>query len=475
MAQANLQPLPGFSGAQPNIILINCDDLGYGDLPAYGNTVIATPNIDRLAQDGACFTSFYACNSVCTPSRFGLLTGRYAERAGLGWVLGPKRAGHRRPGPRSAWVDFNDRIWWEFLKVIASAGLMDYYRLAARGLPEEEITIADALRCAGYRTGMVGKWHLGEFPIYTEYHPLRHGFDFFFGVPHSNDMKDFALYRNEECLSPDFTEMDRLTGLYTREALRFIDDSAGRPFFLYFAHTYPHQPLFASERFRGKSKGGRYGDTIEEIDWSLGELMRALEEHDLVENTLVVFTSDNGPWYYGSPGGLRGRKGQTYEGGFRIPMIAHWPAHIPAGRVCPEPAMNIDWFPTCLALAGLQPPADRAIDGKNILGLLTGAETYAPHDCLYYFHNQSLEAVRVGKWKYIPQMNTYVWPVPIDRAWKSAGSANAPWLFDVETDPGESYNLKDDHPEVIAEMEKAFHAWEKEMKANPAGWKNSFY
>jgi arylsulfatase A len=455
---------------RPNIILINCDDLGYGDLPPYGSTVMNTPNIERLAQGGVRFTSFYACNSLCTPSRFGLLTGRYAERAGLGWVLGARRAGHRT-AVNSRWEDFWGWFWWQVAKFFSRLGLMDYTsEPEARGLPEKELTIAGALKAAGYRTGMVGKWHLGEFPVYPEFHPLRHGFDFFFGVPHSNDMKDFALYRNQECLSPDFTELEQLTGLYTREAVQFIEQ-ADAPFFLYFAHTYPHQPLHASQDFRGKSRGGLYGDTIEEIDWSLGELEGAVKRLGLWENTLIVFTSDNGPWYNGSPGPFRGRKGQSYEGGYRIPMIAHWPAAIPAGGKCTAAAMNIDWFPTCLALAGVPLPEDRVIDGQDIRPLLTGQESRSPHQSLYFYHNKSLEAIRVGRWKYIPKNNTYVWPAPLDKVWSSAGSGQAPWLYDLEIDPQEAYNLKNNYPEVVQELQEKFQEWKNQMQNNPGGWR----
>jgi arylsulfatase A-like enzyme len=456
--------------SRPNIVIINCDDLGYGDLPPYGNTVINTPHINNLAEGGVKFTSFYACNSLCTPSRFGLLTGRYADQAGLGWVLGAKREGYRAP-VNSRWEDLQGKIWWEVAKFVSRRGLMDYSNEPReRGIAAKEITIAKALKAVGYRTGMVGKWHLGEFPVYPQYHPLQHGFDHFFGVPHSNDMKDFALYRDNECLSPDFTEMEQLTGLYTQEATKFIEENSAEPFFLYFAHTYPHQPLHASENFRGKSRGGLYGDTIEEIDWSLGELEKTLKARGLWEKTLVVFTSDNGVWYNGSSGNLRGRKGQSYEGGYRIPMIAQWPEVIPAGSVCDAAAMNIDWFPTCLALAGVDLPVDRVIDGKNILGLLTGEEAESPHEVLYYYHNESLEALRAGKWKYIPRIHTYVWPVPLDKFWASAGSAQAPWLYDLESDPQEAYNLKHNHPEVIQDLQKKFLAWEARMKADPGGW-----
>jgi uncharacterized sulfatase len=239
---------------------------------------------------------------------------------------------------------------------------------------------------------------------------------------------------------------------------------------LYFAHTYPHQPLHASAAFRGKSRGGLYGDTIEEIDWSLGELVQALEAHGWLENTLIVFTSDNGAWYNGSVGPLRGRKGQSYEGGYRIPMIAHWPAQIPAGSTCDAAAVNLDWFPTCLALAGADLPGDRIIDGKDISPLLSGQETQSPHEVIHFYHNENLKAIRAGKWKYIPRIHTYVWPAPLDKFWPSAGSAQAPWLYDLETDPQESYNLKESHPEMLAQLEAIFQHWEQQMTANPAGW-----
>lgn len=456
---------------KPNIIIINCDDLGYGDLSACGSQAIHTPNVDRLAEAGARFTSFYSCNAICTPSRFGLLTGRYPQRGNLGGLLLPRR--NAKMSLRNLLENGIYAIGWEFYKFLAKAGLMDFtYIPPVKGIPAEEITIAKALKPAGYRTGMVGKWHLGEFTHYPEYNPVNYGFDFFFGVPHSNDMVDFALYRNKECLSPEFKDLAVLTGLYTRQAIEFIESAGDAPFFLYFAHTYPHQPLHASENFRGKSAGGIYGDAVEEIDWSVGELVRVLEARGQLKNTLIIFTSDNGPWYNGSPGGLRGRKGQSYEGGYRIPMIAHYPGRIPAGMVCDVPAMNIDWFPTCLALAGVELPNDRIIDGKDISGLLSGESTETPHDCFYYYHKKELEAIRVGKWKYIPKINTFVWPIPLDKKWLSTGSRSAPWLYNLETDPDESYNLKDNHPDVLKELQQKFQEWEKHMRENPGGWKS---
>jgi Arylsulfatase A and related enzymes len=229
------------------------------------------------------------------------------------------------------------------------------------------------LKSNGYRTGLVGKWHLGDFSKKPAYNPIRHGFDEFFGVPHANNMFPLALYRNDTQLEADIgLNQARLTGLYTKEAIRFINRSSGSPFFLYLAHTFPHQPLFASEKFKDKSTAGIYGDAVEEIDWSLGEIITSLREKGLEKNTIIFFTSDNGPWFNGSPGGFRGRKGQSYEGGFRVPLIVKWPGRILAGALCSEPAMNTDLFPALLPLAGLGLPQDRIIDGKDIGGLLVG-------------------------------------------------------------------------------------------------------
>lgn len=217
--------------------------------------------------------------------------------------------------------------------------------------------------------------------------------------------------------------------------------------------------------------GGLYGDCVEEIDWSVAEVMRALEENGVADNTLVIFTSDNGPGYCGSPGGLRGRKGQSYEGGFRVPMIAHWPKGITAKSICSEPAMNIDLFPTLLSLAGVDLPEDRVIDGKNILSLLTSNGKRDPNDCLFFYHNKELEAVRMGKWKYIRNIDTMAWPIPLDKHWKSENSLEAPWLYNLELDPGESYNLRREHPDIVEAMEAIFQQWQKSMKENLGGWK----
>jgi len=254
-------------GQLPNIIIINTDDLGYGDVGCYGNAIIRTPNIDRLAQEGMRFTDFYACNALCSPSRFGLLTGRYPQRVGMHWVLWPEK----KP--------FKDHARMALGRLLSKVNIMnDPVDSEVDGMPENEITIAEALKGAGYRTGMVGKWHLGDFVELSQYNPRKHGFDSFFGVPYSNGMTPFPLCRNEEIIDPNIEDLSVLTGIYTKEATDFIEKSKNSPFFLYFAHTYPHQPLDASKNFFGKSRAGRYGDTVEEIDWSVGQILDCLEE-----------------------------------------------------------------------------------------------------------------------------------------------------------------------------------------------------
>ena len=252
--------------------------------------------------------------------------------------------------------------------------------------------------------------------------------------------------------------------------MEFIEKSNGKPFFFYFAHTFPHQPLYASEEFHGKSRAGRFGDTVEEVDWSVGQILACLERNGLTDNTLIFFTSDNGPWYNGSPGGLRGRKGQSYEGGFRVPLLARWPGRISAGSVCKQPSMNIDLFPTCLAIVGADAPSDRIIDGKDISGLLTGEADASPHEALYFYHHDRLEAVRSGKWKYYRELNTYVYPKPLDKRIRAAGKG-PPWLYDLETDPGESYNLHSNYPEVSRQLSQMMNDWDKALKASPKGWR----
>jgi arylsulfatase A-like enzyme len=454
-------PLPGFTGRRPNIVLIVTDDLGWGDLSCSGSRAIRTPNMDRLAVEGMRFTDFHACDAVCTPSRAGLLTGRYPARMGLDT---PLQALGEPLGKRAV-----VRLGY----LMGRIGLLD---LAARGggegLPEAEITLAEALRSGGYRTGMVGKWHLGDYSADPRFNPLRHGFDFQFGVPYSNDMRPLPLFRNEEKLETDVADLSRLTGVYTEEALGFLETGGDRPFFLYFAHTFPHRPLAVSEAFAGRSAAGLYGDVVGEVDDSVGQILDALQAKGIAENTLVFFTSENGPWYDGSPGPYRGRKGQAFEGGHRIPFLARAPGLIQPGSVCHSPATHLDLFPTCLAAAGLAPPVDRALDGLDITTLLAGSADASPHEYLYLYHQGELEGIRWGDWKYLRSTNHYTWPMPVNKRLGSMTNHTTgplPLLYDLSTDPGEAYNLAERFPDVAARLDAAMTAWEAEMAANPLG------
>ena len=309
-------PAPEAALAQrhPNMVFIYADDMGYGDIGCYGAKAIKTPNLDRMAAEGLRLTSFYSVSPICTPSRAALMTGRYAARMGVDQM-------------RLANVLFpTDKT----------------------GLPQSETTVARALKERGYATACIGKWHLGRVGPHRS---IDHGFDYYFGIPYSNDMTPTPIMRNDDVVEEP-AKQDTLTRRYTEEAISFIERAKGQPFFLYLAHNMPHIPLHASERFRGKSAGGLYGDVVEELDWSVGEVLNGLKRFGLDRDTIVFFSSDNGPWYQGSAGPLRGRKGWTYDGGVREPGIVRWPGSVRPGRVSDEPVATIDFFPTALALAG---------------------------------------------------------------------------------------------------------------------------
>jgi len=472
---ADTAPMP-----PPNLVIILADDLGYGDLGAYGNTLIRTPSLDDLAKAGARFTSFYASAPICSPSRAGLLTGRYPIRSGITLPLPP------------ADPSMDVAIGLRVNRWLARAGLMEEgLQHLVDGLPASEITLPEALKLAGYATGMVGKWHLGDFNAVPRHHPRQHGFDFFAGVPYSNDMFPYSYWKNDTIVEEDLgLRQAGLTDELTREAIEFIETNRSRPFFLYFSHKNVHTPLFPSPAFEGRSPAGPYGDSVEEFDASVGEVVRALASRGLLDQTLVFVTSDNGPWHLGNPGLLRGRKGQTMEGGQRVPAVAHWPGHIPAGSVIAEPAMNIDLFPTFLALAGLGLPRDRVIDGRSLWGLLSGRETTSPHQGLFFFHDNVIDGVRSARWKYYRWVNLYTFPVPLDKVntfiGRGAHSAtytdpqtggtvqlitHDPLLFAVDADSNESYDVIARHPDQAAHLHAAIEAWEREFFENPRGWK----
>lgn len=440
-------------GSQPNIIIMNADDMGFGDLSCYGSNSIQTPNLDSMSDEGMKFTNFYACSALCSPSRYGLLTGRYPQRAGINHV-------------------FYERKWslrlGRLLTPIGAADL-EGAKNEQEGIPQDEITMAEGLKTAGYQTAIIGKWHLGNFIKEPEYHPLNHGFDYFLGVPFSNGNNPFPLYRGETMLEENIQGRDqgKLTGIYTRETIKFIEKSKDKPFFCYLAHTFPHRPHFSSDKFHLKSDGGIYGDTVEELDWSVGEIMSCLKRNGLEENTLLVFTSDNGPWNVGSPGSLRGRKGQIFDGGFRVPMIARQPGLIPAGSVNNDPAMNIDFFPTCLSMAGVKQPTDRIIDGRDISRSLYGKSEERKSRDLFFYHHDQLQGIRAGRWKLYRDINLYIYPTPVNAIGKRG---KGPFLYDMNKDPGESYDLAARYPDLVKKLSLQMDQWEKTMNENKKGF-----
>lgn len=476
-------------GKRPNIIIILCDDLGYGDLGCYGSAAIKTPNLDRMAREGVRFTDFYACNALCSPSRAGLLTGRYPHRTGVTFPVDLHEPFLKKMGIAAGRLFFFDLF--VHLGAIDGVGA----KSIVQGLPLSEITIASALKVSGYRTAAIGKWHLGDFTKIPQYHPYRHGFDYFAGFSGVNDdPPEYPFWRGEKEIVHNIgLAQEPYNGILTQESVNFIEQSKGEPFFLYFAHKDPHQPNIPSNRFKNSSEGGRYGDTVQEIDWSVGEILRCLERNKLTQDTVIIFTSDNGAFFNGSNGILRGGKGQSYEGGFRVPMLAWWPGRIPAGSICSEPVMNIDFFPTCLSLAGLTPPSDRIIDGRDITGLLEGKAGKSPHDALFFFHHNEIEGVREGSWKYFRRINHAVYPIYADkdntvlgtlvskffnytdkdsegRTQKVPFLGRLPLLYNMRTDPGERYNEIDKYPEVGRRMNDLMKQWEQAFAQNPRGW-----
>lgn len=412
---------------KPNFIIIFTDDQGYADVGVYGAKGFETPNLDRMAREGMRFTDFYVAASVCTPSRAALMTGCYPQRIGLPKVL-------------------NDR--------------------STIGLNSEEQTIAEVLKTQGYATACYGKWHLGHQP---EFLPMRHGFDDYFGLPYSNDMSPLHPLKGDrfpplplidgEVIVEENPDQSLLTKRYTERAVSFIKKNKDQPFFLYLAHTMPHIPLFASDKFRGKTAHGIYGDVIEEIDWSVGEILSTLKELGIDGRTMVIFTSDNGPSLtFGKHGGaalpLREGKGTSFEGGQRVPCIMHMPGKIPANSVCNELATTMDFLPTFAELAGADLPEKR-IDGKNIRKLMSGQSSEkSPHEAIYFYRVWSLEAVRSGKWKlHLPHSYSSVLEPGVNgqygkREQKKIGLA----LFDLENDIGEQVNVADQYPAVVERL-----------------------
>ncbi len=418
----------------PNVVIVFVDDVGYGDLGSYGHPTIRTPNLDRMAAEGLKLTGFYAAAPSCSPSRAGLLTGRYPVRAGILWALGPDER---------------------------------------RGLSAEEWTLAEALRERGYRTAAVGKWHLGSWP---GFYPTEHGFDSFFGLLYSNDMirpwvqtdRPLELWRDSVPVEHP-VEQATLTRRYTEEAVSIIRSAAAedQPLFLYLAHSMAHVPLHRSPEFEGHSAGGKYGDVIEELDWSMGEVLEAIRAAGADRNTFVFFTSDNGPWSEmpdrmfsggeirpwdaGTSGPLRGSKATTWEGGLRVPAIAWWPGRIPAGRSASDLATALDLFPSIAGLAGAAADPDRPLDGRDIMSWLEGVGE-PPEGLFFYVDPDVVRGVRDGRWKLVLRRDGPDAPL-------------APELYDLASDPYERFDVAVDYPDVVERLHREMTSFAEQSEA----------
>jgi len=437
-----------------NIVIILADDLGYGDLGCYGHPQFKTPHLDRMAAEGTRLTQLNTPMPFCAPTRASLLTGRYPLRHGL--------TGNPTPD-----------------------GSPQADALALSG---NEVLLSELLRKAGYATGMVGKWHLGHKK--AEYLPTHRGFQEYLGVPYSNDMRPVQLIDGDKPVEYPVVQAT-LTKRYTDWAVRFIEANKSRPFFLYFAHAMPHKPLACTEVYYKKSGAGLYGDVMAELDASVGRVLAKLKELSLDDHTLVVFTSDNGPWYGGSTGGLRGMKGTSWEGGYRVPCIVRWPGRVPAGKVVAEPAVMMDLFPTALAAAGAALPANRVIDGKDLLPLLAG-QAKGHHEFVFGMQGPNVATIRDARWKLhvlpardrkdgkpgerwidprgpdgVTILAPYEQPQPVNYPGLRTGDeTRAMSLFDLANDPGEQTEVSAKNPAIVLRLKAAYDRAVKEMQTD---------
>lgn len=434
----------------PNVVVIFMDDMAYADIGPFGATAYPTPNLDRMAKEGRKFSDFYVTQAVCSASRAGLLTGCYNVRVGIFGALGPK---------------------------------------STQGLHKDEVTLAELCKQKGYATAIYGKWHLGH---HKEFLPMQHGFDDYFGLPYSNDMWPYhpgvlhlpmkerlkrwphlPLIDKNKIVNPKVSgkDQEQLTTEYTKRSVQFIEKNKDNPFFLYVPHSMVHVPLFVSDKFKGKSKSGLFGDVMMEVDWSVGQILDTLRKHNLDKNTLVIFTSDNGPWlsygdHAGSSGPLREGKGTMFDGGCRESTLMWWPETIPANSNCSTPAMTIDILPTVAELIGAKLPSHK-IDGKSILNLVTGKNDQSPQEAYYFYYGQQLQAIRMGKWKlHFPHSYRTM-------DGKPGGTGGIPTkysqakiglsLFNLHEDIGETIDVKDNHPKIVSKMLKLGEEMRKEL------------
>ena len=434
----------------PNVVVIFMDDMAYADIGPFGAKAYPTPHLDRMAKEGRKFTDFYVTQAVCSASRAGLLTGCYNVRVGIFGALGPK---------------------------------------SNHGLNKNELTIAELCKQKGYATAIYGKWHLGH---HKPFLPMQHGFDDYFGLPYSNDMWPYhpnvlhlpmserlkrwphlPLIDKNEIINPQVSgkDQEQLTTQYTERAVKFIEKNKDNPFFLYVPHSMVHVPLFVSDKFKGKSKSGLFGDVMMEVDWSVGQILNTLRKHNLDKDTLVIFTSDNGPWlsygdHAGSAGPLREGKGTMFDGGCRESTLMWWPDTIPANSVCSTPAMTIDILPTVAEIIDAQLP-NHKIDGKSILNLVTGKNDESPQEAYYFYYGQQLQAIRMGKWKlHFPHSYRTM-------AGKPGGTGGIPTkysqdkiglaLFNLHKDIGETTDVKAEHSKIVAKLLKLGEVMRKEL------------